>query len=98
MHFCGSRSRRHGCGCFTSAPRFQDQNGISYSLLDFTPNAPAPTRDVAGGRIYSLSAQYVYAMSRPQTVSEGLLVGALPWDKFGANVAIMDTSQVFNIA
>lgn len=61
---------------------FEDDNGIEYTLLRFTPMPGARDRGPDGKLKFRSEGEYVWAMSRPLEADEKFLVGILPWDRY----------------
>lgn len=66
-----------------AADAFCDENGIKYALSDHWFESPAVRVGPDGiQRVFSMTAVYVYFMSRPPTAGETLTIGRLPFQNF----------------
>lgn len=79
-----------------NTPDFNDSNGVKYQLLWVSAILPAPEYLIDGEqKLYSVTATYVYAMSRALTSQEKLDPGSLAWDNLTPANTLVGGDQIF---
>jgi hypothetical protein len=61
---------------------YRDGDNIAH-LMGWTPLPAVPTRTADGKQVFTVDAEYHYALTRAVTAKQALRVGVAPWDRLG---------------